>query len=785
MRRYFLRIALRDRRMSRRLPARFLFATLALAATLARAEVRDGDPALGVDHGQAAQRRGAETLHPAHVDRRRFEAMGRGASLDLPSTGAAPQHARFVRGEHRGGDFTWIGKVDTDAGEQAVVITFGEDATFGTLPQQHGPPIRVEGKHGRAWLVEGENRRRMAAGSRSDARIPPAGGTTTAGDAPTAAATTTSTTSTGTPVIDVLVAYTPSMVTRYGSTSAVLTRLTYLESLTNQAYADTPANVRIRVVARLQLNYTAATDNGTVLDLITNPSTNAVKTQIDAWRQQYGADLVSVVRAFDSAVMDDCGQGWIGGYHGSAFTASRGFTALADGEDGGYYCVDQTFAHELGHNMGSHHDIDTAGGDYGAYSYSRGYRQTLSATSGFATIMAYSDGPQTQLNRFSNPALAACMNRACGVAGSSDNARTLNNTAAIVAAFRGATSTTATPTLAVANASMAEGNSGTRALTFRVKLSAASTTSVSFTAATANGTATAGSDYTALPATRYTIAAGATTRDIAVTINGDTAVEANETLTLSLTNPSGATLADGSATGTITNDDGNALLSIADVAIDEGQSGTKVATFTVKLSQPAPTTVGYDITTLTTSTTTATAGSDFVAKTLHQAIAAGATSQAFPVTINGDTTAEGNETYIVSVTNVTGATAADGAALGTIRNDDLPRITIADVAVNEGNSGTTAAVFTVTLSSPATAPVSFDIATLATATTTATPGTDYTATALTGASIPVGSRTRTFSVPIRGDTSVEPNEVFVVSVTRPVGAVLADGAALGTIRNDD
>jgi hypothetical protein len=32
-----------------------------------------------------------------------------------------------VRGEHRGGDFTWIGKVDTDAGEQAVVITFGED----------------------------------------------------------------------------------------------------------------------------------------------------------------------------------------------------------------------------------------------------------------------------------------------------------------------------------------------------------------------------------------------------------------------------------------------------------------------------------------------------------------------------------------------------------------------------------------------------------------------------------------------------------------------------------
>jgi hypothetical protein len=400
--------------------------------------------------------------------------------------------------------------------------------------------------------------------------------------------------------------------------------------------------------------------------------------------------------------------------------------------------------------------------------------------------MAYSDGPQTQLNRFSNPALAACMNRPCGVSGSSDNARTLSATAAKVAAFRSATvSSTPTPTLAVADASVTEGNSGTRSLTFRVTLSAASTTGVSFTAATANGTATAGSDYVALPATRFTIAAGATTRDIAVTVNGDTTAEGNETFALSLTSPTGATLADGTATGTITNDDSNALLSIADVAVDEGNTGTKAANFVVRLSKPAAGPVGYDITTLTTSTTTATAGSDFVAATLHQTIPAGATSQAFPVTINGDTTAEGNETYIVSVTNVTGATASDGAALGTIRNDDLPRLTIADVAVNEGNSGTTAAVFTVTLSSPATAPVSFDIATITTATTTATPGTDYTATALTGATIPVGSRTRTFSVPIHGDTTVEAKEYYVVSVTNATGAVLADGAALGTIQNDD
>jgi hypothetical protein len=400
--------------------------------------------------------------------------------------------------------------------------------------------------------------------------------------------------------------------------------------------------------------------------------------------------------------------------------------------------------------------------------------------------MAYSDGPQTQLNRFSNPAVAACMSRPCGVAGSSDNARSLGNTATAVAAFRSTSTTTpATPSLAVANASVVEGNSGTRTMTFRVTLSAASTTAVSFTAATANGTATAGSDYVALPATRYSLAAGTTTRDIAVTVYGDTLAEASETLTLALSSPSGATLADGSGTGTIGNDDSAAQLSIADVAIDEGNSGTRTASFVVRLSQPAPAPVGYDIATVTNAATTATAGSDFVAAALHQSIPAGATSQAFPVTINGDTAREGNEVYIVGVSNVSGASVADGTALGTIRNDDLPQLTIADVAVDEGDSGTTAAVFTVTLSSAATAPVTFDIATASTTATTATPGTDYTATALAGATIATGARTLAFSVPIRGDATAEATEFYVVNVTRVVGAVLADGAALGTIRNDD
>ena len=71
---------------------------------------------------------------------------------------------------------------------------------------------------------------------------------------------------------------------------------------------------------------------------------------------------------------------------------------------------------------------------------------------------------------------------------------------------------------------------------------------------TANGTATAGQDYTAKSGT-VTFAAGETTKTVSVAVAGDTAVEPNETLTVTLSNPSGATIADGSAIGTITNDD--------------------------------------------------------------------------------------------------------------------------------------------------------------------------------------------------------------------------------------
>jgi uncharacterized protein len=112
-------------------------------------------------------------------------------------------------------------------------------------------------------------------------------------------------------------------------------------------------------------------------------------------------------------------------------------------------------------------------------------------------------------------------------------------------------------------------------------------------------------------------------------------------------------------------------LSINDVSVAEGNSGTAIASFTVLLSAPAPAGgVTFDI--ATADGTATTADNDYVAQSqITQTILAGATTYTFNVTINGDTTSEQNETFFVNVTNVVGATVSDGQGQGTIQNDDI------------------------------------------------------------------------------------------------------------------
>ena len=336
----------------------------------------------------------------------------------------------------------------------------------------------------------------------------------------------------------------------------------------------------------------------------------------------------------------------------------------------------------------------------------------------------------------------------------------------------------AAPSLSIGNVSVTEGSSGIANAAFTVSLSAASGQSITVGYATANGTAIAPGDFTTTSGT-LTFAPGSTSQSVVVPVTGDAANESDETFQVNLSNPTNATLGTAQGTGTILNDDPLPSISIADVAVTEGNSGTANATFALTLSAASGRAVSASYATANGS---ATAGSDYTAASGTVSFAAGATTATVTVPVIGDTVMELDETFLVVLSAPVNATLARTQATGTIVNDEgMPALTVADAAVTEGNSGTVNLTFTATMSAASINPVSVSYATGG---GTATAGTDY--TAATGTlTIPGGATSGTIVVVVTGDTTSEPAETFTLTLSNPVNATLARTAATGTINNDD
>jgi uncharacterized protein YneR len=338
------------------------------------------------------------------------------------------------------------------------------------------------------------------------------------------------------------------------------------------------------------------------------------------------------------------------------------------------------------------------------------------------------------------------------------------------------------PTISINDVSQAEGNSGTTNFTFTVTLSTISGQSVTVDYATADGTATvANTDYSAIPITTLTFAPGETTKMFSVTVNGDTTIEDNETFFVNLTAPTNATISDNQGQGTIQNDDFPSL-SINDISLVEGNSGTTAFGFTVTLSQASPQSVSVNY--ATANGTATVADNDYVAiPSTALTFAPGDLTKTINVTVNGDTSVEANETFFVNLTMPTNATIADNQGQGTIQNDDIPTISINDVSMAEGDSGTTAFGFTVTLSQASPQSVSVNYATANGTATVA--DNDYVAIPSTTLTFAPGETTKPINVLVNGDGTVENNETFFVNLTMPTNATISDNQGQGTIINDD
>jgi hypothetical protein len=223
---------------------------------------------------------------------------------------------------------------------------------------------------------------------------------------------------------------------------------------------------------------------------------------------------------------------------------------------------------------------------------------------------------------------------------------------------------------------------------------------------------------------------------------------------------------------------GAPFVNITDGAVYEGSDGLTNITFEVTLNYEYGEEVRVDYQTVNGS---AVAGSDFVAQSDTLIFLPGETSKTITISVVTDRVGELDETFLVNLTGITNARAGDTGAFGTIW-DDEPRISIDDVWHYEGNSGTTAYVFTVRLAVPYDEPVTVNYAT---GNHSATLGVDYQAVN-TVVTIPAGETSAEITVLVNGDRIAEGySEGFYVNLSNANYGMLTDSQGYGTIYDDE
>ena len=522
-----------------------------------------------------------QSPQPFHLD----AAMARTAVRDGELRIALPDGTTYpVRIERQFTDETghWnvVGRAQTKIGAQAMVLTLGANAVFGTLPMPDGtlmqitsgpdgvlvaptggiippgqtalprnpdfrvpPKADVPGPRNAVPAARAAQRERLDGDAQPRTSTQPIARTAIASAAPLDT----------TPVdINVLALYGPDLVTLRGSADAAQTEVAHLFALANQAHLDSGTRVRLVAVGLQEAPVSITSTNEAVLNAVTQSPLAEMDTE--ALRDMHSADLVTIVRPYHDGDFS-CGIAWLAGSdlaRNNLLNPRYGYSVVDVAP-----CDPYVLAHELGHSMGSMHDRETSTDlnyqelRHGAYPFSFGYRNP-----DFATVMAYSVG-QPRIGYFSGAPSAGC-GATCGIPELADNVRSLNLMAPAIATFRG------TPgTASISDVEVLEPNPGGQAWIYvPVRISMpAPVGGVQFQVNVTGGTATSGEDFDGSLAQVLSISEGNRDAYAWFRILGDDAIEPDETLQVHLTAMSGTPLLVTDAVATIVNEDPRPVVS--------------------------------------------------------------------------------------------------------------------------------------------------------------------------------------------------------------------------------
>ena len=312
------------------------------------------------------------------------------------------QDATVVQLERRGaGDMTWRGKIN----DGDVVITYRKGHVAGLIYSTDGVfEITPRGEKHILMQID-------------QSKFPECGGSVgePGGAAPASRPENLVGADSG-DRIDVMVVYTTATKNALGGDAQAQVLAQQAIDSANTAYLNSKIRQRVRMVHTQEFVYTESGNSSTDLSNLRN------NAGIQALRDTHKADLVAEI----SEVTGVCGIGYLmtaqGGVVNNAFTVTARGCAVGN----------LSFAHELGHNMGSHHNPENGGTAIFPY----GYGHYVNGS--YRTVMSYADPCPSGCTRrpyFSNPSVLF-NNLPTGLANTRDNARMINTTADWVASYR-------------------------------------------------------------------------------------------------------------------------------------------------------------------------------------------------------------------------------------------------------------------------------------------------------------------------------------------------------------